>query len=565
MTGLSRHAREGGMFPPLRRLRGFIAALFLTMVILSPFRASAQQPATTRSDEPGAIAGQIIRIVGQSEAPARREAAAVVLRLRTPDAIKALMDIFDANNNELAKIAVCEAISDTQAQIPEFIPKLQDLLQHKNSALRKAAATALGVYTDPNVAARLESFRQEQELLLLMESLDRLMDGLYDATTDETKRNALLLEWLKSPLALKRLKTLQIVNDALRAKGAKPANEILAQIRGTLTDPDDLVRQRAIAALRDIGLPEDATRIRALLASERSLVIREEIYKALGKLIDPASITACVGGLSEPDDRVGAAAADALGRLCQKGSGRDPETVTLVVNAILRRLTKPIDNVTLRRELVEAMADIADPRFSPLLVRHAKADELEPTIRQAAVRGLERVGDAAGLSIVLDRLTSDGDAGVREGAAQALGQLGDQQNHLQALRTRLDKGVEPASTVSSAAWDAYLLVFQKLSPEDQLLVIGSWERAEPERLIALGAVSKPAIRAVVAGKLLARLESLNAGDHAAAIAFLDQLAKVVPDLFGPEFGLRFNSIRNAHGPISTSTAPAATNPPSAAP
>ena len=42
-------------------------------------------------------------------------------------------------------------------------------------------------------------------------------------------------------------------------------------------------------------------------------------------LSDPASIDACIGGLTERDDKVAGAAADALGRLCQKGSERRPE------------------------------------------------------------------------------------------------------------------------------------------------------------------------------------------------------------------------------------------------
>ena len=484
----------------------------------------------------------------------RRDAAVIILRLGTPDAIKALVDVFDADNNEQAKLAVCEAVAETRIQVPEFLPKLESLLQHKSYPLRKAAATALGVYTDPKVASRLESFRQEQERILMTESLDKLMDGLYEATPDEAKRNALLLEWLKSPLATQRLKALQLVNDALRAKGANPATEILAQIRGTLTDPDELVRQKTIDALRDVGLPEDATRIRALLAGERSPAVREEIYKALGKLTDPASIEACIGGMVEPDEKVAAAASDALGRLCQKGSVREHERITIVVNAILRRLARPVENVSLRRELVEAMADIADPRFTPLLIRHAGADELEPTIRQAALRGLERVGDAAGLNIVLDRLAHDSDMGVREVAAHALGQLGDQPAHLQALRTRLDRTAETAPTVANAAWDAYLLVFQKLSPEDQLAALATWDGSEPERLVTLSAVVKPTIRATVAGNLLKYVETLDAGDHAAAVAFLDQLIKAVPDLFGKEWASRFNAVRKSRSPLSTSPA-----------
>ncbi len=524
------------------------------MIVFSPAVSAAGNRPPSRADESGAIATAIIKIVGQSSASERHEAAVAVLGIRSPEAVKALLEIFDADNNEQAKMAICEAVAETKLQIPEFIPRLETLLRHKTSGVRKAAASALSVYTDPGVVARLEAFRQQEERALMAENLDRLMDGLYEATADDLKRNALLLEWLKSPLSLQRVKALQIVSDALRGKGTKPAAEILAQIRGTLTDPEGPVRQKAIAVLRDVGLPEDATRIRALLVGERSPTIREEIYKALGKLTDPASIEACVSGLSEADEKVSAAAADGLGRLCEKGNGRDPERLTLAVNAILRRLARPVESGALRRELAEAMADIADPRFTPLLVRHAGAEELEPTIRQAAVRGLERVGDPAGLGVVLDRLGNDTDVGVREVAAQALGRLGDQPAHVQALRKRLDRTAEPAATVATAAWDAYLLVFQKLSPDDQLRALATWEGPEPDRFVLLAALVKPDIRAAAAGKVLKRAETLDASDHAAAVAFVDQLAKAVPDLFGPQWAGRLDAIRKARDSASTSPA-----------
>ena len=231
MTGPSRHAHKRDPLPPLRRLGSLTGFIILITTFVAGSAARAGPAAASRPDDPSAIATQMIKIVGQSEASARREAAVVVLRINSPEAVKALLDIFEADNNEQAKMAVAEAVAETRLQVPEFIPKLESLLQHKTSAVRKAAATALGVYTDRGVAARLDAFRQEQERALMAESLDHLMDGLYDATTDETKRNALLLEWLKSPLTLQRLKALQIVNDALRGKGTKPANEILAQIR----------------------------------------------------------------------------------------------------------------------------------------------------------------------------------------------------------------------------------------------------------------------------------------------------------------------------------------------
>jgi len=550
------------------RRPGFLAFAALAGITLGHApRAWAAEPeatpttTTTAASDPATIASQIIKIVGQSDPPSRRAAAAAVLRVQSPEAVKALLQVFEVANNELAKIAVCEAIADTRIEMPDFVEKIEPLLRGKNAALQKAAAAALAVYSDPGVAARLETYRQQQERVVMAENLERLMDMLHEATTDEGKRTTLLLDWLKSPLTLQRRKALQIVSDALRGKGTKPATEILAQIRGMLTDPDAEVRQKAIGLLRDLGLPEDATRIRALLSGEQTPTIREEIYKALGKLADPISIDACIGGLTEEDDKVAAAAADALGRLCDKSSGRTTDKLQRVVDALLRRMARPIDSALLRRDLVEAMGDIADPRFTPLLIRHAGTDEMEPTIRQAALRGLQRVGDLAGLGIIVDRLINDPDVGVREVAAQALGRLGDQSTHLRALRTRLDRAVELAPSVGTAAWDAYLQVFQKLNPEDQVEALTSWDGNEPDRLVTLAALVQGTKRATVAERLLKHAQTLDASDHAAAVAFLDLLTKSIPDLFGSEWAPRFNAIRT---PPATQTAPSPAGHPTTA-
>ena len=549
--------------PPAAGLCGHLIVFALTAALsAAPVpSAAAAAPADT---QPGSTeaAAQLIKVVGQSDPATRREGAIAILKTASADSIKGLLGVFEVENNEQAKIAVCEAIAELRSQVPDFVSKLEGLLGHKNPAVRKAAAAALAGYSDPEVAARLAAYRHVQERALMGESIERLMDTLYDTTTDEAKRVGLLQEWLKSPLTVMRLKALQIVSDALRGKGTKPANEVLAQIRPMLTDGEEGVRQKVVGLLRDLGLPEDASRIRTLLKTERSPAVREEIYKALGKLTDPASIEACIAGLTEPDEKVAAAAADALGRLCEKGSGRPPEKVAAAVKAITALLARRIESPLLRRDLVEAMADIADPSFTPLLIKYAAADELEPTIRQAALRGLERIGDPASVNMVLDHLTSDPDVGVREVSAHAAGVLANQPAHLQAIKTRLDRGVESASTVASAAWDAYLQVFQRLEAADQLAAFSLWSNSAPDRLVLQAAVVKAEIRPAVADKVLKYAETLNETDHPAAVAFLDQLAKTVPDQFGPDWAARFDNIRKRPSPKASqpATGPAKTGP-----
>jgi len=133
-------------------------------------------------------------------------------------------------------------------------------------------------------------------------------------------------------------------------------------------------------------------------------------------------------------------------------------------------------------------------------------------------------------------------------AAHAAGVLANQPAQLQVIKTRLDRSVESAATVASAAWDAYLQVFQRLEAADQLVAFTSWNSSAPDRLVLLAAVVKAEIRPAVANKVLQYAETLNETDHAAAVAFLDQLAKTVPDRFGPAWAAKFDAIRNAPAP-----------------
>ncbi len=454
-----------------------IGLLCLPYVSFAAEPAATQPVATAPATAPSSVvdvAAEIIKVVGQSDAQTRRAAAINVLRSTTGDGAMALMTVFTTENNEAAKLAVCEAIAEVKVQTPDFIPHLELLLRHPDAALQNAAAAALAGYADPGVRELLDAYRREQERRLLVESVQRLMDTLYDATRGEPERTDLLQTWLKSDLPMMRTKALEIIHEALRRGGTKPSAAVLDMIRSLDSDPSPAVRQALVAFLRDQGLLDDAPRIREMLSREPSETVREEIYKALGKLIDADSIALCMAGLGDPSEQVAAAAADALGRLCEKGTGKPPEKLAEVVAAILQRMEQPVATLRLRTDLVEAMADVAAPAFGTMLTRYAGPDEPESSVRQAAIRGLGRIGNPEHLAVVMDRLAQDSSAGVREVSAEAIGRLGAQPAHLQALLARLDPKAEPATAVQNQAWRAYQLVFQKLSEVEQETALATW-------------------------------------------------------------------------------------------
>jgi HEAT repeat protein len=250
-----------------------------------------------------------------------------------------------------------------------------------------------------------------------------------------------------------------------------PAREVLLQIRQMLRDTDQSVRRKVVVVLRDLQEKDDATRIAGMLEHERSPVVLEEIYKALGRMGAVEAVPACVSGLLSSDSIVAAGAADALGRLCRRVNGKAPPQAAAAVAALLQKTSVHIEDANLRGQIVTALAAIADLQSLPVLLTHAGPEELVPQIRQAAVTGIGEIGDPSNIDLVVSRLNEDADPGVREAAAEALGKLGSRPLHLRPLSLRLS---DSSPTVQIKCWAAYRQLFARLSWAERLEVLATW-------------------------------------------------------------------------------------------
>ncbi|GMV97805.1 MAG: hypothetical protein AMXMBFR83_21600 [Phycisphaerae bacterium] len=155
-----------------------------------------------------------------------------------------------------------------------------------------------------------------------------------------------------------------------------------------------------------------------------------------------------------------------------------------------------------------------------------------PAIRQAALLGIGQAGDGTQADVVIERLKSDPDSGVREFAAEALGKLGSKPEHLELLRERLDPKVEASPAVQARAWEAYKQLFTRvLSADDRDAVLKTWAKTDPvaagRRVELLAALEKQIGKTEADPQRLARLrEELGdaylsvgrAGDAAGAFA-----------------------------------------------
>ena len=426
---------------------------------------------------PGAsITDLILILTGEGDAKVRQAAALDILRQGSEEGNKALFSVLERTNDISAKQAICLAIAQVPPPNPVFVERLGEFLTDEaDPVLRDAAVTALAGSQDPAVVQKLQRFYQRQEVKLLTQACVERSKELYGLLPSEG-RVAKLQRWLKSTMPLDRLIALEIIHEAmLGTPPTPPAEGVLAQIRQMLTDSDESVRLNLIVVLRDLAAKEDAAGLLAMLPNEKSAAVREEIYRALGRMGHPNAVSACINGLNDASDKVAAAAAAALGRLLQKGNGERPKDITAAVGALVVRAGRPIAGADVREQVVQAMADIADEKFLPMLVAHAGEGEKEPRIRQAAILGVGRMaGGVAQIWLVQDRLTKDPDAGVREAAAGAMGTLGSTVEHLDILRSRLDAKVEPAAAVRKAAWESCRQVFLKLAPKEQQAILDGW-------------------------------------------------------------------------------------------
>ncbi len=516
--------------------------------------SAATAPASAPASAPAgpSPAQLVVKIISESDAKARLQAAVAILRIGSAEGVETLLSIFNTANNEPAKLAVCGAIAEVGSNEPAFRTPLLALLEHKNGPLREAAVAALAGYRgNPEVDQRLKDLERQ----MLIKDFIAQTRELYDLLPGDAERAERLLRWLSSPRPFLRETALDIIYQPLKKKGVVPSNGVLQKVRTMLDDPDESVRKNLVEVLRELQQLEDARLLEARLEQEKSPAVRELIYHALGYIRDPKSIPVCVRGLTDPVDSVAARAASALGDLAEFiKPASAPQALESAVDGLLERASGGIGDDELRERVIDAMASIADKKFLAVLAKHAGPDESQPAIRQAALRGIGRIGDPAQADLVIKRLAAEQDPGLREAAVEALGKLGSKLEHLEPLRERLDAKVEPSAAVHQKAWEAYRLVFMKLTPADQQRVIASW----PDEVIRLMVEAQlpQESRQDIAGRLLDFARGTGKRDPQAALSFLDKLTQAIPpEQAGASWAKQLAAVRKE---LQAATRPAAT-------
>jgi len=311
---------------------------------------------------------------------------------------------------------------------------------------------------------------QERRYSTLAERLTVLLRQNYRLVPQRPQKDEMLARWLSDNQPEFRLAALAIISEEIQ-EGVLPADPLVAAVITGLEFRMPEVRRAALGIIGALGVPENAEPVLALLREEHvDTAARQTAFRVLGQLRNPAAIPTLIREIDpgeSPTAPVGcvAEAAGALAVLGAKGRV-DPELIAPAVPVLLDRMARtPADQMHVRGFLLRAMAGIAAPEFGAAL-NEALASDQAPLL-VPAIEGLVALGDAG----CLDRLVvlvNHTDPRVREAAAKALGDLGSEPAHLEALMRHLNPPGETNDAVRAEAWNGWRQILRRKPTADRL-------------------------------------------------------------------------------------------------
>ncbi len=341
----------------------------------------------------------------------------------------------------------------------------------------------LAVRQNQSLRTELNGWRKRHETThaVTSERIAVLLRQVYQLSPQQA-RDALLRQWLADDLEAYRLGAMRLVREQV-SEGKPPGDEVRRAIMDCFSDPSAPVRTAALQIIGGLQVPADAPEVLRLLISENDPIARQTALRVLGRLGNPVALESLIAEIGAPDTPTDCVreAAIALGVLYSAAKVDSASVKTAIEPLRSRFSAAAADDVRLKEALLSAMAQIGEPAFAPEFDAYLSSEW--PELVLAAIRGIEVIGATDQLDRLMAHL-SHADARVRQLACIAVGKLGSEPAHLEALVGRLNPDVEVNEGVRDAAWASFRVLLNKQKSTDRPHWISRLSH-RPDRQIAL--------------------------------------------------------------------------------
>jgi HEAT repeat protein len=515
-----------------------LAAAAMAAVLLPLIAAAASAAVSTTGDSPDAELARLRDFLVGSDRTfiTRRDAAEVLLEKGTPEARSVLLEVLGAPAPTEATRAVLEAVALRDAAAPDLVDPLFKLLESGDADIRRAAASAFGVY-------------QGDEKVL--EGLKALASG----TSASTEARLAAVDALARILDKRAIATLVDLTAAPQQAVASAAAGALAEMTG-LTDtpptaeawkawwetrrsePESRLLARLVKRFRETvrqrsaDLDEMSRRLIAHLSEAYEAAdAKEKGRLAIEHLADPVPAVRALGARQAARMAPAALAA---------ANGGGKKAFQDLVAALLTRLGDPSPQV--RAAVADALAAWQEETAGPVLLARLEKEK-DPQARAAIAAALGNLKVVEAVERLVAMLASPNQVEVLR-AAGALGQIGDRNG---GQPDAVDAALEPLGRLArtagpAAVREAACLALARIAPPSaETILAAALDDPQPSvRYSAaqgLGNLAQAGARTVAA--LVVRLQDKDKGVRQAVAAALaqvggDEAASAMADRLTPD-------------------------------
>jgi len=300
----------------------------------------------------------------------------------------------------------------------QALPVIIELLDHKDSEIRKESALILGEFKSATAAEALARRLAEDKVSSVRVQAAKALGLIGDPGSISSLSIALLED-----------KDRNVRAEAVQALGKTGDSKVTNVIaKALMEDNDKTVRKQAAQALKQLSWQPQSVKEKVLYYL--ALKKKKDILK-MGK----EALPVLIGALDSPDWNIREDSVEILGELGYAEA----------VEPLCRRLAED-KAFKVRSKAINALGAIGDPKAIPSL-SIALLEDKNSTIRTDAARMLGKIGDPKAVDVLGKALMEDKDKTVRKNTIEALKNIGNKKA-IPYLKRQLKK--ETDETVKKA-------------------------------------------------------------------------------------------------------------------